>query len=367
MCFDVLHNERGLSCHFLIDNDGTIFQTLDLALAGLARRAVEHRLDRRRAVQLRRREDASPTTTRAASAGRCATSSTCKINGHTILAFDYTPAQYDAFAKLVRALQRLLPNMPARVPAVEPRRRRAGTRCRQQASFGFAGYIGHYHLTNQKWDPGPFDFKDVLRQAARRVLPADLHQGAQGSGRRRRSCPSRAEDLKVATRRAATRRTSSAADGGFFPVGPWGEARLWHGGVHLTGKHDGAGVRAVPRPPRRGAHGRELADRLDQLRAAAPRDVARHLEGPVLLAVHAPRRRARSATSRRRVDREERDLEEGGKPGEVVLLDEPIEAGARDRAHRHRGPGRAVARRRSTSSSSRTASCSATSPARRGR
>jgi len=21
----------------------------------------------------------------------------------------------------------------------------------------------------------------------------------------------------------------------FFPVGPWGEARLWHGGVHLAG------------------------------------------------------------------------------------------------------------------------------------
>jgi hypothetical protein len=26
------------------------------------------------------------------------------------------------------------------------------------------------------------------------------------------------------------------ADGGYFPVGPWGDARLWHGGVHLTGK-----------------------------------------------------------------------------------------------------------------------------------
>src|ERR1041385_2339075 len=32
MCFNVLHNERGLSCHFLLDNDGTIFQTIDLGL-----------------------------------------------------------------------------------------------------------------------------------------------------------------------------------------------------------------------------------------------------------------------------------------------------------------------------------------------
>src|SRR5690242_17606588 len=32
MCFSVLHNERGLSVHFLLDNDGTIYQTIDLAL-----------------------------------------------------------------------------------------------------------------------------------------------------------------------------------------------------------------------------------------------------------------------------------------------------------------------------------------------
>jgi len=32
MCFSVLQNERGLSVHFLLDNDGTIYQTIDLAL-----------------------------------------------------------------------------------------------------------------------------------------------------------------------------------------------------------------------------------------------------------------------------------------------------------------------------------------------
>ena len=30
--------------------------------------------------------------------------------------------------------------------------------------FGFPGYIGHYHLTEQKWDPGPFDFKEFCRK-----------------------------------------------------------------------------------------------------------------------------------------------------------------------------------------------------------
>ena len=29
-CFEVLHDERGLSVHFMLDLDGTIYQTLDL-------------------------------------------------------------------------------------------------------------------------------------------------------------------------------------------------------------------------------------------------------------------------------------------------------------------------------------------------
>ena len=38
MCFNVLQNERGLSCHFLIDNDGTIFQTIERPERELAAR-----------------------------------------------------------------------------------------------------------------------------------------------------------------------------------------------------------------------------------------------------------------------------------------------------------------------------------------
>ena len=31
-CFEILHDVRGLSCHLLLDVDGTVRQTLDLAL-----------------------------------------------------------------------------------------------------------------------------------------------------------------------------------------------------------------------------------------------------------------------------------------------------------------------------------------------
>src|SRR5450432_1033684 len=43
MCFSVLQNERGLSVHFLLDNDGTIYQTIDLGL--MAYHAAEWNID----------------------------------------------------------------------------------------------------------------------------------------------------------------------------------------------------------------------------------------------------------------------------------------------------------------------------------
>ena len=53
--FRVLHDERGLSVHFLIDNNGDIYQTLDLVDCGFQAGGRERDLHRRRAVQPRRR------------------------------------------------------------------------------------------------------------------------------------------------------------------------------------------------------------------------------------------------------------------------------------------------------------------------
>ena len=90
-CFNVLHNERGLSCHFLIDNDGTIYQTLDLAHMGW------HAADWNRysiGVELANRGDAKAwpgyyeggTKRRGPSREQRA----CQVNGHKILSHDYT-------------------------------------------------------------------------------------------------------------------------------------------------------------------------------------------------------------------------------------------------------------------------------------
>ena len=234
MCFAVLQNERGLSCHFLIDNDGTIYQTIDLAL--MAYHAAEWNTASI-GVEFCNRGDAKkePNYYSSGRAGPKRDVKPCKINGHTILAFDFTPMQYDAFIKLCRALQRLLPNLPAEFPQSG-----AGVQSWDtmptSASFAFSGYIGHYHLTNQKWDPGPFDFKDFCRKLrGSYCFPVFPKPPVKDEDRPR--VPEQIDELK-AQADELYKANEKSADGGFFPVGPWGESRLWHGGIHLTAAKD---------------------------------------------------------------------------------------------------------------------------------
>lgn len=236
MCFSVLQNERGLSVHFMIDNDGTIYQTIDLGL--MAYHASEWNTNSI-GVELCNRGDAKldPNHYSSGRYGPKRDVKPVKINGNTILAFDYTPEQYQSFTRLARALQRLLPNLPAEFPQSS-----AGVQSWDtmppSASFSFSGYIGHYHLTNQKWDPGPFDFKDFCRKLRGQNCFAVFPRMEPKKGEDRPLVPDRPSDLTEATQ-DLYKLNEQRADGGFFPVGPWGEARLWHGGVHVVGKREG--------------------------------------------------------------------------------------------------------------------------------
>ncbi len=235
MCFAVLQNERGLSCHFLIDNDGTIYQTLDLAL--MAYHAGEWNTNSI-GVELANKGDAkqNPNLYQGNKWGPKRDVKACKINGHTILAYDYTKEQYDAMTRLARGLQRLLPNLPAEFPQSS-----AGVASWEtlppSATFRFSGYIAHYHLITQKWDPGPFDFKEFCRKL-RGQLSFPIFTKEPDANTPAPAVPDKTDALKEAIAELY-KANEQRADGGFFPVGPWGEARLWHGGVHLAGKADG--------------------------------------------------------------------------------------------------------------------------------
>jgi N-acetylmuramoyl-L-alanine amidase len=321
MCFNVLQNERGLSCHFLIDNDGTIYQTLDLALAGW--HAGEWNTNSI-GVELCNYGDAN------AKKGLYETGKhgpkrdqiPIRINGHKILAYDYTKEQYAAFGKLVRALQKLLPNIPLEYPQSSPGVQSWDT-LPQSASFGFSGYISHYHLIPQKWDPGPFDFKKFLGSLRGQFcLPIFWRDPKEGEDRP--LVPEQREDLKAATDKLHEM-NELRADGGFFPVGPWGEARLWHGGIHLAGKL--AAPVYAPFP------GRIVAARMGAQSEVGSNNfvLLRHELALGQLKVQffsLYMHLADERNAEKPVEWTKSDAWKKAKPGEVVLLDEPIDAGS---------------------------------------
>lgn len=231
-CFHVLQNERGLSCHFLLDNDGTIYQTLDLAYAGF--HASEYN-PISIGVEMCNRGDAKKWPTyydNKAKFPHAREPRPCQVHGYKMLGWDYTQPQYDSLRRLARALTKILPNLPVEYPQKAP-----GVQSWELLApnaWSYAGYVGHYHLTTRKWDPGPFDFKafcESMRGA--KCFP-------MWSGRKETAVtdkPEIPEDLDELIERTSQLydRNEQDAEGGYFPVGPWGDARLWHGGVHLVG------------------------------------------------------------------------------------------------------------------------------------
>lgn len=240
VCMNVLHNERGLSCHFLIDNDGTIYQTLDLALMGYHAAAFNSDSI---GVEFCNRGILDKLDYYDNAAVKHPISDDYFINGHKMKSFDFTPQQYEAFYMLAGALVKHLPNLALEYPRdpqlpAKPAWGAVGPVTAEGDSLpmpSFAGFCGHYHLTTRKWDPGPFDFKkwiDKLR--GQRVFPVKV-AGAKGDDKP--IVPENPVDLPAAIQPYydANELTASA---GFFPVGPWGTSRLWHGGVHLPAPAD---------------------------------------------------------------------------------------------------------------------------------
>jgi hypothetical protein len=324
MCFNVLHNERGLSVHFLVDNDGTIFQTIDLAL--MAYHAADWNVASI-GVELCNRGDAfrEPHYYDSGRAGPKRDVKLCKINDHTFKAFDYTKQQYASFIQLCRELRRLLPNLPAEFPQEAPGVQSWRTLPRA-TSFGFSGYIGHYHLTEAKWDPGPFDFKDLCSKL-RGALCFPIF--ARDDPKRRPDdlpvVPHKIDELRQETD-DLYQANEARADGGFFPVGPWGESRLWHGGVHLVGRERDPVVAPFP--------GRVVAARMGKASNIGSLNFVLLRHDMALGASHAAfyslyMHLGDELTEPRPVEWMTKPAwKKAASAGEVVLLDEPIEAGA---------------------------------------
>ncbi len=194
-CFQVLQDMRGLSVHFMLDLDGTIYQTLDLKErawhAGTANdRSVGIEIANIGAYPNMKTlnewyahdEDGQPYVTFPDWLGETGIRTpdfvarparndvvTDRINGRQLHQYDFTDAQYESLIKLTATLCQVLPRIRPDYP-----RDADGKLCRTVLSkdemASFSGLIGHWHVTDVKVDPGPaFDWERLLNGVHRYV------------------------------------------------------------------------------------------------------------------------------------------------------------------------------------------------------
>jgi N-acetyl-anhydromuramyl-L-alanine amidase AmpD len=202
-CFRTLQDARGLSVHFMLDLDGTIYQTLDLK-----ERAWHATTSNNRSVGIEianmgaypvngknpfaewyaKEPNGQTRITLPASygdggirtkgfVGHPARPEPVEgvIQGKDLVQYDFTPEQYQALIKLTATLCTALPRIkcdypkdaagkliPRKLPDAELKR--------------YEGVLGHYHIQTDKVDPGPAFQWDYVIGHARRLL----HHGFSG-------------------------------------------------------------------------------------------------------------------------------------------------------------------------------------------
>jgi hypothetical protein len=187
-CFDALRG-RNLSAHFLLDADGTIYQTLDVREEALHAKEANPRSIGIEMAHIGAYPPGDPTLREwypsdargpwirlperyhgggfvdDAFVGRPARPEAVRgtVHGRELVQYDYTEQQYRSLVKLVAGLCRALPKIEPRVPRDAAGAVPTGVLADAQ-STGFAGILGHWHLQPEKIDPGPaFDWERFER------------------------------------------------------------------------------------------------------------------------------------------------------------------------------------------------------------
>jgi N-acetyl-anhydromuramyl-L-alanine amidase AmpD len=196
-CFMVLHDMRGLSVQFMLDIDGTIYQTMDLK-----ERAWHATVSNSRSIGIEianmgaysTKESLAPlqqwyskdakgqtyiTVPERLNGGGVRVPGTYRparndlvvgtINGTTYRQYDLTPQQYDSLIKLTAALSVIFPQITLDYP-----RDAQGKLLMDQLSpeqfDHYKGVLGHWHVQKEKQDPGPAFQWDTVIEGARKIV-----------------------------------------------------------------------------------------------------------------------------------------------------------------------------------------------------
>lgn len=189
-CFKILHDRRKLSVHFMLDVDGTLYQTLDLSDTAWHARQANPRsvgieianigaypignttLDEwyewdeigpRLTLPEWMKESGIRTPDFVARPAR-RERIVGDVHARTYEMYDLTREQHETLVKLTAALCELFPKLTPDAP------RDAEGRVRWDALSdeefrAYSGILGHYHITTDKQDPGPaFDWEVYLER-----------------------------------------------------------------------------------------------------------------------------------------------------------------------------------------------------------
>lgn len=206
-CFKVLHDMRDLSVHFMLDLDGTIYQTLDLK-----ERAWHATTSNSRSVGIEianmgaygsneknpfdqwyqtdsqghtritipeRFGDGGVRTKNFVGHPDRPTPVIGSIHDRDLTQYDFTPEQYDALTKLTATLSKVLPKIRCDYPR-DASGKLVTTVLPEQDLKEYQGVLGHFHIQTNKVDPGPAFQWDRVVNGARRLLnggmsdPADM-------------------------------------------------------------------------------------------------------------------------------------------------------------------------------------------------
>ncbi|MEO7968560.1 MAG: peptidoglycan recognition family protein [Opitutus sp.] len=181
-CFNVLHDHRGLSIHFMLDIDGTIYQTHDLK-----ERAWHATIANTRSVGVEianigayppgetklidewyGRDENGTTVIRIPGrigdpmihtkdfVGRPSRPGPVRgvVQDTELVQYDFTPQQYAALIKLTAALCKVFPNVSCDIPR-DDQGQIITKKLSDEELTKFHGVLGHYHIQANKSDPGP--------------------------------------------------------------------------------------------------------------------------------------------------------------------------------------------------------------------
>jgi N-acetylmuramoyl-L-alanine amidase len=192
-CFQILQDRRGLSVHFMLDLDGTIYQTLD------AKESAWHAtIANGRSIGIEvanigaypvEGPDPLAVTYKPDASGRIFIAGALEsgpagsgilrprrnelvvgtIQGKRLKQYDFTPEQYESLAKLTATLCKLFPKIRADVPRDESGA--VMTYKLPDADYArYQGILGHYHVQTNKVDPGPAFQWEAFLQSTRDLL-----------------------------------------------------------------------------------------------------------------------------------------------------------------------------------------------------